>query len=135
VRTQKQSQFCYRVYRATRKIPRGRVATYARVAWLAGFPRAARAAGNALSKNYARLLYATSYDNDHNDDWQKFSHSHCQKSSYSPVPCHRVVCSDGSVGGFARGARAKVTMLEKEGVEVKRGKVDLARFEWRRKSC
>ncbi|NQT89995.1 MAG: MGMT family protein, partial [Candidatus Omnitrophica bacterium] len=34
------------------------------------------------------------------------------------VPCHRVVKSDGAIGGFARGARAKMRLLRKEGVVV-----------------
>jgi alkylated DNA nucleotide flippase Atl1 len=48
------------------------------------------------------------------------------------VPCHRVVRSDGSVGGFASGTKAKIKLLRKEGVEVEIGKVDLRKFLWRK---
>ncbi len=44
------------------------------------------------------------------------------------VPCHRVVMSDGSVGGFARGVKEKIKILRKEGVEIKNGKIDLKKF-------
>jgi len=39
------------------------------------------------------------------------------------VPCHRVVSSDGGIGGYAHGVRAKIALLRKEGVVVKSGKV------------
>lgn len=39
------------------------------------------------------------------------------------VPCHRVVRSDGSVGGYNRGAEQKIRILEGEGVLVKKGKI------------
>ena len=44
------------------------------------------------------------------------------------VPCHRVVCSDGGIGGYSLGARKKIALLKKEGIEIKKGKVDLDRF-------
>lgn len=87
-----QTIFQVKVYAAVRKIPRGKVATYTYIARVIGKPRAARAVGNALNKN-----------------------------SFSPkVPCHRVVRSDFKVGGFARGSKAKITLLKKEGVLVER---------------
>ena len=89
------TQFEQKVYGAVRKIPCGKVATYASVARAAGKPRAARAVGNALNKN-----------------------------PYRDVPCHRVVKSDSSIGGFARGIKAKIDLLRKEGVEVVIQKVD-----------
>jgi len=77
------------------KIPRGKVTTYKLLAKVAGNANAARAVGNA-----------------------------CNKNPDSPkVPCHRVVCSDGSIGGYAHGTRAKIALLAKEGVVVRRGKV------------
>ncbi len=88
------TQFQERVYEATQRIPRGKVATYAAIARAIGKPKAMRAVGNALNKN-----------------------------PYAPsVPCHRVVRSDLSIGGFARGARAKVKLLHKEGVSIQDGK-------------
>ncbi len=77
------------VFLAARQIPEGKVATYAAVARSVGRPRAARAVGNALNKN-----------------------------SHKSVPCHRVIRSDGSVGGFARGTREKIKILRREGVKI-----------------
>ena len=83
------------VWEATGKVPKGKVTTYAAIAKLIGRPKAARAVGNALNKN-----------------------------PYAPkVPCHRVVKSDGSLGGFARGASKKKMLLEKEGVKIKNDRV------------
>ena len=78
------------VYRAILKIPSGEVRTYGWVAKAIGNPKASRAVGNALNKN-----------------------------PYSPVvPCHRVVRSDGSMGGFALGLMAKERLLKKEGIDL-----------------
>ncbi len=99
----KQSQFHYQVYRLAEGIPRGRVTTYGVLARLAGNPRAARAVGNAMHRN-----------------------PHAPR-----VPCHRVVRSRGEIGGYARGVRAKVRLLAREGVRVARGRVDLRRYGWR----
>ncbi|HVZ11241.1 MAG TPA: MGMT family protein [Candidatus Paceibacterota bacterium] len=75
------------VYDAVRKIPKGETMTYAQVAAAIGRPRAARAVGNALNKN-----------------------------PFAPeVPCHRVIRSDGSTGGFAFGRKKKIQLLKKEG--------------------
>jgi O-6-methylguanine DNA methyltransferase len=80
------------VYKAVLAIPAGNVRSYGWVAAKIGCPGAARAVGNALNKNpYAPL-----------------------------VPCHRVVRSDGFVGGFARGIAAKRRLLEREGIDVER---------------
>lgn len=78
------------VYEATKKIPKGRVSTYSSIASYIGRPKAARAVGNALNKN-----------------------------PYAPqVPCHRVLKSDGSLGGFSFGSKAKIAILKKEGVVI-----------------
>ena len=83
------------VYAATRRIPRGRVATYAQIARAIGKPNAARATGNALNRN-----------------------------PYAPhVPCHRVVRSDLRVGGFAIGSAAKIKLLRSEGVRIRHYKI------------
>ena len=86
--------FNEKVWNLARKIPKGKVTTYKEIARKLHC-RAYRAVGNALNKN-----------------------------PHSPeVPCHRVVRSDGSVGGFAHGTRKKAEMLGKEGVKIKKGKV------------
>ena len=78
------------VYAACRLIPRGSVATYSEIARAIGKPKAARAVGNALNKNPS-----PSYDG-------------------GTTPCHRVIRSDGSPGGFAFGEKNKIRILEKE---------------------
>lgn len=87
--------FHQQVWKATKLIPRGKVATYSTIAQMVGRPGSARAVGNALNKNpYAPL-----------------------------VPCHRIVRSDGTVGGFASGSEKKTNMLHSEGVKVMNGKI------------
>lgn len=93
-----------RVYEQTRKIPKGKVATYGQIAKLADSPKAARAIG---------LLMRTNPD--------------------APrTPCHRVVASDGSLRGYSGvgGIKGKKKMLVSEGVMFKGDKVDLSRSLW-----
>ena len=80
------SRFEQRVWRAIARIPRGETRSYAAVARALGRPGAARAVGRACGRNPTPLL----------------------------VPCHRVVRSDGSPGGYRFGARAKRRLLERE---------------------
>jgi methylated-DNA-[protein]-cysteine S-methyltransferase len=91
-----------KVFLAARRIPRGRVSTYFAIARAVGKPGAARAVGNALNKN-----------------------------PYKIVPCYRVIRSDGTVGGYARGNSEKIKVLRGEGIKVERGRVS-ARFILRR---
>lgn len=84
------TSFEKKVLIATLKIPCGEVRSYAWVAKMAGSPKAARAAGQALNKN-----------------------------PYAPhVPCHRVISSNGSLGGYAGGVEKKRKMLRNEGVVI-----------------
>jgi O-6-methylguanine DNA methyltransferase len=83
------------VYDVTERIPIGRVTTYKEIAMAIGHPKSARAVGNALNRN-------------------PYS---------SRVPCHRVIRSNMSVGGFARGDKAKEVLLKSEGVRIEKGKV------------
>jgi len=87
------------VFAKTKLIPCGKVSTYKLLAKAVGRPRAARAVGNALNKN-------------------------CN----AKVPCHRVVRSDGKVGGFRDGTAAKIKILQKEGVEAVKEKVSLKKY-------
>ena len=78
--------FAKKVYQVVAKIPRGQTLTYKDVALLAGSPRAFRAVGNILSKNYD-----------------------------PKIPCHRVVRSDGQPSGYNRGGPLrKIRILKKE---------------------
>lgn len=91
-----------KIYEAVKQIPQGKVATYGRVAELAGNKKMARAVGNALHKN-------PDPDN---------------------IPCYRVVNSKGELAGeFAfGGAGAQAKLLEADGIEVVNGKVDLKKY-------
>lgn len=96
---QRSMAFADRVYGVTRRIPRGRVATYKDIA-IALHSKAYRAVGNALNKN-----------------------------PFAPkVPCHRVIASSGELGGFARGIQQKEEMLRKEGVIIANKRINLQKF-------
>lgn len=89
------SAFQKQVYAVCIKIPRGRVGTYGQIARAIKRPRASRAVGSALNKN-----------------------------PFAPaVPCHRVVNSDGRIGGFAFGTKEKIARLKEEKVDVRGGRV------------
>ncbi|MBI2623487.1 MAG: MGMT family protein [Candidatus Liptonbacteria bacterium] len=79
--------FKERVYAVVAKIPRGKVLTYKEVARRAGSPDASRAVGNILAKNFN-----------------------------PKIPCHRVIRSDGKLGGYNRGGDLKREILEREKV-------------------
>jgi len=84
--------FQQKVWEALRTIPRGEVRTYTDIAIQIGHPSSARAVANA-----------------------------CGKNPYAPeVPCHRVIRSDGSIGGYSAegGAEKKRAMLREEGVHI-----------------
>ena len=88
------SSFRERVYRVVRKIPKGKIFSYSEVAKIAGSPRAWRVVGNILNKN-----------------------------KNPKILCHRVVRSDGKIGGYNRGAEKKIALLKKEGVKVEGDKI------------
>ena len=50
------------------------------------------------------------------------------KNPHKNVSCHRVVNSDGRIGGFARGVSEKIRLLRKEGVKVVDGRIDLKKY-------
>tara|TARA_Y100000994_G_C15505579_1_gene365402 strand:- start:325 stop:597 length:273 start_codon:yes stop_codon:yes gene_type:complete len=88
----KTTLFQRKVWLYLKKIPRGKVKTYSEVAKAIGKPLAVRAVANAIAKN-----------------------------PYSPrVPCHRVIRSDGSLGGYSGkgGVKTKKFLLKKEGVKL-----------------
>lgn len=79
------SSFKQKVLKIVAKIPRGEVLTYKEVAKRAGKTKAYRAVGNILNKN-------------------------CNPE----IPCHRVIRSDGNLGGYNRGKKQKEMLLKKE---------------------
>jgi len=44
------------------------------------------------------------------------------------VPCHRVINSNGSLGGFAHGVKRKIEMLKEEGIKIENDKIDLEKY-------
>jgi methylated-DNA-[protein]-cysteine S-methyltransferase len=88
------TKFQKKVYELVKKIPRGRVLTYKQVAVKLGCAKLARAVGNALNKN-----------------------------KDSEVPCHRVIRSDGKIGGYNKGSLAKIRNLKREGIKIKNNKI------------
>jgi len=88
------SQFAADCYVLLKKIPKGRVTTYKIIAEKLG-KKSYRAVGQAVGAN----------------------------PNIPATPCHRVVKSDGGLGGYALGIEKKIDILEKEGVEVIDGKI------------
>ena len=75
-------------------IPEGMISTYAEIAKSLD-SKAYRAVGNAMANNPHLIS----------------------------VPCHRIIRSDGSLGGYALGIKKKIQLLEKEGIKIKNNKV------------
>jgi AraC family transcriptional regulator of adaptative response/methylated-DNA-[protein]-cysteine methyltransferase len=75
------------VWRELRKIPAGETRSYADIAAAIGHPKAVRAVGSANGDNHVCVL----------------------------IPCHRVIRSDGSLGGYGGGIERKKKLLAAEG--------------------
>mgnify|MGYP001562689887 CR=1 FL=1 len=88
----KGTDFQKNVWRELLKIPKGRVVTYKELAKIIGRPRSVRAVANAVGANPFPVI----------------------------IPCHRVVRSDGTLGGYSGkgGVRTKRALLIKEGVKI-----------------
>lgn len=84
------SSFQRRIYERLTEIPYGRIVSYGDIADEMGMAGAARAVGQAVGANPLPIV----------------------------VPCHRVVRSDGRLGGYSGGLRRKVALLAIEGVNV-----------------
>lgn len=85
------SSWTRKVLEAAREIPFGQTWTYGRLAEKTGSPRAARAVGQALGRNRTPVL----------------------------IPCHRVIDSGGTPGGFGAGVEWKKELLKLEGIEIR----------------
>jgi methylated-DNA-[protein]-cysteine S-methyltransferase len=86
------TKFQLKVWAYLRKIPRGKVKTYSQVAKGIGKPLSVRAVATAVGKN-----------------------------PYAPkIPCHRVIRSDGTLGGYSGkgGVKTKRLLLKKEGISL-----------------
>lgn len=93
--------FQKKVLELTKKIPKGKIATYGLLAKLLGNKNLSRAVGNALNKNPFPIT----------------------------IPCHRVIKSDGFIGGFAKGIEMKIKLLKEENIMVNRKNfIDLTKY-------
>tara|TARA_Y100001958_G_C21107275_1_gene455360 strand:+ start:566 stop:841 length:276 start_codon:yes stop_codon:yes gene_type:complete len=88
----KGTKFQLKIWDFLKKIPKGTVKTYSEVAEAIGKPLAVRAVANAIGKNPYPIR----------------------------IPCHRVIRSDGSLGGYSGtgGVKKKKNLLKKEGIIV-----------------
>jgi len=84
-----------------RNVPKGKVTTYQRLAQI--FKTHPRAVGSILKSNPTPI----------------------------EIPCHRVVCSDGKIGGYKLGVQKKIELLKKEGVKIKGRKIALEIYKWK----
>ena len=84
-----------KIYRKLLEVPRGKITTYGQLAEAVGMKNGQRVVGQAMNKNPYPAL----------------------------IPCHRVVLSDGGIGGYAYGEEIKANMLAAEGVAVRDGKI------------
>ena len=94
-------KFSKRVYSLVKKIPRGKISTYKEIA-KALDTRAYRAVGNALNKNRDLIK----------------------------IPCHRVVNSNGKIGGYVKSISKKRNLLKSEGVKIVYERIDLGIYLW-----
>ena len=92
--------FNQQCYKLLSKIPKGRISTYKDIANALN-TKAYRAVGNAMAKNPNPII----------------------------VPCHRVINSNGLIGGYALGINKKISLLKNEGITIRKRKVvDFKRY-------
>ena len=83
------TKFQEKVYSVVKRIPEGETITYKQIA--KKLKTSPRAVGQTLKKN----------------------------KDYKNIPCHRVICSDGNIGGYNRGIKKKIQLLKKENIKIK----------------
>lgn len=84
-----------KIYKKLLEVPEGKITTYGDLAKAVGFKNGQRAVGKIMNKNPYPVI----------------------------IPCHRVVRSDGKVGGYGYGEDIKINMLKREGIKIKDGKI------------
>ena len=104
------NDFTKRVLEIVARIPRGQLMTYSQIAKQADSPRAYRAVGSVLNRNYRAR------------EWQ------LPLDEFEPVPCHRVIRADGYIGGYARGQREKERILRLEGHIIDKHRIKLPKL-------
>ena len=85
-----------KIYRKLLQVPPGKITTYKELASSVGLQNGQRVIGQIMKKNPFPVI----------------------------IPCHRVVRSDGKIGGYAFGMDIKKSMLSKEGVCIKKNKIE-----------
>ena len=92
--------FNQKCYKLLSQIPRGKISTYKEIANALN-TKAYRAVGNAMAKNPNPII----------------------------VPCHRIIKSNGLIGGYALGINKKISLLKNEGIPIRKRKVvDFKRY-------
>ena len=84
-----------KVYKKLLEVPKGKVTTYGDLANAVGLANGQRAIGRIMNQNPFPVI----------------------------VPCHRVIKSDGKIGGYAYGKDVKSNMLSQEGIKISDGKI------------
>jgi methylated-DNA-[protein]-cysteine S-methyltransferase len=84
-----------KIYKKLLEVPKGKVTTYGELAKSVGLKNGQRVVGKIMNKNPYPVI----------------------------IPCHRVVKSDGNIGGYAYGDAIKSNMLIREGIKIKNGKI------------
>jgi methylated-DNA-[protein]-cysteine S-methyltransferase len=84
-----------KIYKKLLEVPKGKITTYGELAKAVGLKNGQRAVGKIMNKNPYPVI----------------------------IPCHRVVKSDGKIGGYAYGEEIKSNMLSREGIVIKNGKI------------
>ena len=84
-----------KIYKKLLEVPKGKITTYGELAKAVGLKNGQRAVGKIMNKNPYPVI----------------------------IPCHRVVKSDGKVGGYAYGEDIKSDMLTREGIVIHNGKI------------
>ena len=84
-----------KIYKKLLEVPKGQITTYGELAKAVGLKNGQRAVGRIMNKNPYPVI----------------------------IPCHRVVMSNGKVGGYAYGENIKTNMLNDEGIKIENGKI------------
>ena len=84
-----------KIYKKLLEVPKGKITTYGELAKAVGLKNGQRAVGKIMNKNPYPVI----------------------------IPCHRVVKSDGKIGGYAYGEDVKSNMLTNEGIKIQNGKI------------
>ncbi|MBS3926134.1 MAG: MGMT family protein [Nitrosarchaeum sp.] len=84
-----------KIYKKLLEVPKGKITTYGELAKAVGLKNGQRVVGKIMNKNPYPVI----------------------------IPCHRVIKSDGKIGGYAYGEEIKSNMLSKEGIKIQNGKI------------